>query len=270
MGMVIFTENGTFNPATYGLGAGDIVSGVVVGGGAGGQGGSTRSSYQNCVGKGGDAGKGGLSPYEKVGGGGGGGGGGYGAGGGGGGAYGMYITSNNDCKGGDGGGAGQIVFFNLSLPNANPIPITVGIGGTGGNGVVQSLVGQYGTAGGSSSFGSYITARGGSPTGGTKLPRATSSSSNAQDTVSGGCGGDGGYIIGSNIFGGKGGYPGAKFADTEINPTSGTGNGGGGGSSYNQNVPGVSPGAGGAGGWPGFNGQDGSSGSGNGVVIVTW
>lgn len=267
MGMVIFTENGTFNPATYGLSAGDIVSGVVVGGGAGGQGGATTGPYSNWVGKGGDAGKGGLSPYSA--GGGGGGGGGYGAGGGGGGACGQNTSFNNDCKGGDGGGAGQIVFFNLSLPNANPISITVGTGGIGGNGVIQSTVGQYGTAGGSSSFGSYITATGGSPTGGTKLTQAFTQGSTAKDTVSGGCGGDGGYIIGSNIFGGKGGLPGA-ISNKNPSPTSGTGNGGGGGSSDYQVAPGVSPGAGGSGGYPEFNGQDGSSGSGNGVVIVTW
>lgn len=38
MGLAIFTESGTFSPATYGLAAGDLIQVMVIGGGGGGQG----------------------------------------------------------------------------------------------------------------------------------------------------------------------------------------------------------------------------------------
>lgn len=44
MGMVIFEESGTFNPATFGLQVGDVLNIVCVGGGGGGGGGGWNSS----------------------------------------------------------------------------------------------------------------------------------------------------------------------------------------------------------------------------------
>lgn len=93
---------------------------------------------------------------------------GYGAGGGGCNAY--------------GGNGGTVKMLSVKLTSAANIPVTIGTAGTGGIGV------NAGTSGGTTSFGSYASAPGG----------GGGSPSHLQF----GCGGGGGYIIGSPIYGG--------------------------------------------------------------------
>lgn len=137
-GYAIFTESGTFNPADYNLTVGTLLNVVCVGGGQGGFNGTYSASTKTS---GGAAGFGGRSRVNC--GGGGGSGGGFGAGGGGGG-------SADNFQAGDGGDAGEVTITSVKLTSTDSITITIGAGGSsdGGNG-------------GNTTFGSYITARGG-------------------------------------------------------------------------------------------------------------
>lgn len=189
MGMQMFTESGQFNPADWGLKAGDMIQGVVVGAGAGGAAGEDGSD-------GADAGKG-ASGGSGVG---------YGAGGGGG-----RAGSDEWDMGGTGGDAGEVKFFTMKLTTLDPISVTIGKGGKGGT------RNQAPTAGGDSSFGS-VTAKGGEPNGtGSSFSPGGWGSNTYQKKIEGGLtttvygeggGGGGGYIPGSNVWGGAGGKAG--------------------------------------------------------------
>lgn len=159
--MVIFQESGTFNPADYGLKAGDLVSVTVVGGGGGG-GAAKPTDFMAGVfyssGSGGDAGKNASNNAVY----GGEGGFGYGAGGGGGG---MNLNQPYRPRGGFGGWSGHVVHAVITLLSGDPVPITVGAPGKGSKitdrvtGDISTLV--PGTDGGTSSFGAYVSAVGG-------------------------------------------------------------------------------------------------------------
>ena len=109
MGMQVFTKSGVFNPADWGLKAGDMVQVIAVGGGGGGGGGGgTGSAFGSSGGAGGCGGKGSEGFYKPgvfayAAGGGGGSGGGYGAGGGGGGGGGGGYLPGSPISGGCGG-----------------------------------------------------------------------------------------------------------------------------------------------------------------------
>lgn len=135
--MVVFEESGTFNPADYGLGAGDTVNVTVVGGGEGGFG-----AYNGKDGL--DAGEASSDTYKGKSGYG------YGAGGGGG------NSSSSGSSGGKGGNGGEILSTTVQLQTAEEIPITVGAAGSKGPSTTQKP-----TPGGASSFGAYATALGG-------------------------------------------------------------------------------------------------------------
>lgn len=269
MGMQIFEQSGVFRPSDWGLKAGDMVQVVVVGGGGGGAG--------SAKGKGGDGGCGGEFN-------GGGSGGGYGAGGGGGGM-------DSSGSAGSGGGGGEIVIKTLKLESDGEIAVTIGDAGTGGAGGTGQIQ-RNGTNGGTSSFGTLVSALGGG--GGVYPGHVDTGEGKSQNhgglafSVCGG-GGGGGYVIGSANNGGNGGNGG----EIEVN-SSGTApkigspgirNGGQGGN-FLQSMISVGSSGGfdlahvfalrafqnGGGGYGNFhekkNGQ--SAGIGHGVVIVTW
>lgn len=223
--MVIFQESGIFDPAEYGLEAGDLVKITAVAGGQGGAGTSSgRQGASAGTGAGGvnsslviatvgengtlrAGGLGGIANTQYAESGGGGGGGGYGGGGGGGSG-----VSNFRYAGG-GGAAGAVEHKTVALADSNPIPVTVG----GGSGPTtfrtfdSSRPIKPTNLGGSSSFGTLLTASGLGTQGGLN---GTASGNNAGDkAVNGGSGGingspgnDGGcgYIPGGG--GGGGGY----------------------------------------------------------------
>ena len=219
--MVIFQESGVFNPADYGLKAGDLVSVTVVGGGGGGgvpcfKEGSFPDGYVAFIG--GDAGKGGGGSGEADGGGGSG----YGAGGGASGA--AYVdkkggTAAGPVCGGGGGGSGFVVHAVVRLPSASPIPVPVGAPGKGGRCIGSSSgTPSYttGTSGGASSFGPYVTAAGGEPgENGAYENQANGYGGNGQAR-----GGDGGRgrndeINSKHARGGRGGSNGSPGMDGE-------------------------------------------------------
>lgn len=186
--MVIFEESGVFNPADYGLGAGDTVNVTVVGGGEGGYGSGSYSGTDAGVEEK-------VYHYGRPGYG-------YGAGGGGPG----NVGNENGTRGGNGG---EIQYTSVVLPNANPIPVTIGPGGTGG-----SKGTYFPTAGGTSSFGAYVTALGGKSFG-----SDTSGSFNGGEGAGKGLTG----LSGEGPLAGRGG---------RANLSTNAGGGGGGGSGY--------------------------------------
>lgn len=236
MGMQIFEKSGVFDPAMWGLKAGDVVQVVVVGGGNGGM-------------KGYDAG---AEAGKGAGHGGGGGGGGYGGGGGGG-------CGNSNTKGGKGGNAGQIVFATIALPNTASIPVTIGAAGEANGGT-----------GGTSSFGTYATAIGGGGAAGGL------GSSSTGESPAGGGGGGGGYLPGLPVWGGSGGNGSTIVtgAGVIVHPAELNGALLGGGAGYTRHDTTVSSimyknyTCGGTSPYGGNAGQDG--GPGHGVVVVTW
>lgn len=200
--MVIFQESGTFSPAEHGLEPGDIVRVTAVSGGQGGAqtwGGMSGGNAGKGGGyKGGDGtltrgGEGGLGNGGT--GGGGGGGGGYGGGGGGGGG------ASSNKNGAKGGAAGAVVHKTIKLTSLDPVPVTVG---NGGDSTVNNV-----PPGGSSSFGSFVTASGTGTLGG--LPGAQQDGTNVDAPggnggLNGSPGGNGGGGSPSGGGGGGGGY----------------------------------------------------------------
>lgn len=122
--MVIFQESGTFSPSSYGLSVGDIINAIAVGGGDGGANGASAGGVGGGTGGGSYAGSGGI---------------GYGAGGGGG------SGSSTQDAGGD-GGSGYVERKTIQLSSLSNIAVTVGARGNSA------------AAGGTSSFGTYVTA----------------------------------------------------------------------------------------------------------------
>lgn len=138
-GPILFEANGTFNPSTYNLKVGDKIQVLCIGGGAGGH-------YGRCY-QDSDAGKdAGTCTYGD-----------YGCGGEGGYAK-TTIAEQNDAwmcgSGGDGGG-GFLTKAIVTLDSTDAVTITIGQGGKGAS------VGGTPTAGGTTSFGAYLSAEGG-------------------------------------------------------------------------------------------------------------
>lgn len=255
MGMQIFTESGQFNPADWGLKAGDMLQVVVVGGGGGGGAGRSYNASQKGM-NGGDGGKNGEAEGTQYGGGAGGG---YGAGGGGGQSY---RVSGASLVGGGGGAGGDIVFATYKITSVSPITVTVGTAGKGG--IAGYPTATQATKGGDSSFDNIIASGGnpgGSPDGGDNLggtsdfaPGGHGSVVQSNNIYTGvGGGGGGGYIIGMPLYGGRG-------SDGATEPLPGLFNGGVGGGLQS--------------GWPSANSGGSPSGypggPGHGVVVVCW
>lgn len=215
--MVIFQESGIFNPADYGLEVGDIVSVTAVGGGGGG--GVNYSSQSSQSSYGGDAGKNGGGPGP-------GGKGGEGYGSGGGGAAGL--SSPSSFSGAGGGGSGYVVHLVLKIDSLSPVPVTVGTPGIGSKSSGSSFV--EGSNGGSSSFGTFVTANGGelAPTYNSQYGQTIGGNGWAK-------GGHGGTLSfnGPNLtIGGIGGRNGSNGADALSGRNGDGGAGGGGGGGY--------------------------------------
>lgn len=281
MGMQIFEQSGTFRPSDWGLNIGDMLQIIAVGGGGGGNGSASYDSNDSGsrfdlsnVHKGGDAGKAGGN---EGGGYPGGGGAGYGGGGGGGGRAPNLPPSSGSNRGtignSNGGGAGQIKTATHKLTSLSAIAVTVGLGGQGAQ--MANRNDTTGTNGGSSSFGSVVTAQGGLG-GGANNGGGYGWYGNHPSysyTPGGGGGGDGGYVVGGPLqggFGGRGDTP--KFHQTGDSTTGTT--------QYWTHLGESGSHTGGCGGAPiadieiapdcigGLPGQDG--GPGHGVVIVCW
>lgn len=261
--MQIFEKSGQFNPADWGLKAGDMLQVVVVGGGGGGGAGDSYNRH-NLGANGGDAGKAGnKTPSDGLASAPGGAGGGYGSGGGGGQGY--STTGTNYKRGGGGGAGGEIVTATYKLKSTGPINVVVGAAGKGG------IAGESpisATKGGDSSF-DTIVAAGGNPgksgnedgTGGESsfAPGGNGSTNTSQTTKYGlGGGGGGGYIIGMPLIGGRGGDADVAYDETGASP--GTFNGG-----VSGGIKRAYPRAGSMGAPSGLSG-----GPGHGVVVVCW
>lgn len=225
MGIKLITENTIFNPSFHGISEGQLIYCICIGGGGAGGGGN------NIVG--GNAGEGPkysngsmVNAYLC-----GAGGGGFGAGGGGG--YGF----NSGVHAGGGGSSGEMKVAIINIKNNNTIPVTIG---TGGKGVLNSA----GTNGGSTSFGSYLTANGGIAGGigyGGNASWAMGNGGDADTTYysQAGGGGGGGYILGQRKYGGHGGdggYSTLSKGDYTVYRYAGHGNNysGTGGNSYQE------------------------------------
>jgi hypothetical protein len=154
-----------------------------------------------------------------------------GGGGGGGAGRPNAAGSSNRKNGGSGGGGGALVLaeFPTSLLSST-VSVTVGEGGPGGAASSNSSTFNVGTAGGSSSFGSYVSAPGGS--GG--IVNGLSSNS---------AGGTGGTGTSSGGTGGSG-SSGAATAGS-VTTTEGPGGGGGGGGTSGSTTTLYAPTAGG-------------------------
>lgn len=139
--------------------------------------------------------------------------------GGGGGGGGGRRNNTSRPSGGAGGGGGAISFLDVPaslLPNN--VTITVGAGGAGGNGATSANSnGTGGSSGGATSFGTFLTANGGS--GG--------ASSDTSTVATGGQG---------HLYGGDGGYNNFSNADQPFRYF-GTSGGGAGGGQTDQQVP---------------------------------
>lgn len=262
MGLAIFEQSGSFDPTMYGLQAGDLIQVIAVGGGGGGGGGGAGYPDEGYSYYGGDAGKGGygvVNTTKKRAGRSiecGGAGRGYGAGGGGGGSNGAR-QNENGCPG-SGGNGGRIEMKAIKLESTDAIPVTIGTAGKGGE------PNKNGTAGGSTSFGSYLTAEGGA---GGKYNDQPDDAPNKGGGVTigsyngAGGGGGGGYLPGERIFGGAGGS--ANNSDSSIFAGSGSGGCSGGAEDSTKQLLVIPEGSSGC--LPGMDG-----GFGSGVVIVTW
>ena len=191
MGIKLITENMIFNPSFHGISVGQLFYCICIGGGGAGGGGN------NIVG--GNAGEGPkyangslVGSYRC-----GAGGGGFGAGGGGG------EGINDSVHAGGGGSSGEMKVKILTLNNSDTIPVTIGAGGLG-------RLNTAGTNGGSTSFGTYLTANGGIAGGigyGGNVSWAMGNGGgvNTAYRSQAGGGGGGGYILGQRKFGGDGG-----------------------------------------------------------------
>lgn len=152
--------------------------------------------------------------------------------------------------GGCGGGGGHMATKDIMLTRGKNVLITIGKGGAKGAGNGN---GERGSAGGTSSFGTYISANGG-------------------QCPNGGSGGGGGQVYssgGTASYGGAGGSKGNKGSNG-IAAAGGKGLGGdygrdagGGGGGYGGNGGGGSSGGGGGGGGYGLNGNGSSAGTNN-------
>lgn len=277
MGIQVFTKSGKFNPVDHGLKIGDVINVIAVaGGGAGGASGDKYATSSNYDLAGGKPGKGDHSRGNTRSSGGGGTGAGYGAGGGG-------DADSEHGKSGGGGASGEIIFGTVKLTSLAPIDITVGLAGKrwekyqSGTGTDDDNneypIYDYrlldGT-GGDSSFGSYITAKGGvgGRSGGIETPPFQGHAPGGPGNEYGGSAGGGGYIPGLPFWGGAGGGEGQN---------GGLLGGGGGGvkaEEYNAGeaeitdiIAGTSV-FGGPGGDPEKYGV--SAGIGDGIVIASW
>ncbi|EHC1623992.1 TPA: hypothetical protein L4U34_000809 [Escherichia coli] len=171
----------------------------------------------------------------------------------GGGAGGGWATStgNYNAAGGGGGGGGMARgLFNLSA--ISTVLVTIGAGGNGG---IASTI-TNGTQGGTTTFGSYLSAGGGQPGNG-----CTASGSSA----SCGMGGQGGTsTVGALLCNGYAGLPGVMATPTAVGGTVGSGLGGG---SFISGPGGYGAGGNGAatsGGTQNVNGNPGNAG----VIII--
>ncbi|EIS1690907.1 glycine-rich domain-containing protein [Escherichia coli] len=171
-------------------------------------------------------------------------------GGGGGGGW-ATSTGNYNAAGGGGGGGGMARgLFNLSA--ISTVLVTIGAGGNGG---IASTI-TNGTQGGTTTFGSYLSAGGGQPGNG-----CTASGSSA----SCGMGGQGGTsTVGALLCNGYAGLPGVMATPTAVGGTVGSGLGGG---SFISGPGGYGAGGNGAatsGGAQNVNGNPGNAG----VIII--
>jgi hypothetical protein len=153
------------------------------------------------------------------------------AGGGGGGSG--SVQANTNARGGGGGGGGGGMSFRTFLTSdlGATETVTVGAGGAGGGGVTANGSGAAGTAGGSTTFGTWLVARGGAA-GAAGAIAATAAGGTGGGGIATGCTGGGGSSTGGAGTGGGTGNAGA-------------GAGGGGGGLSNAATPVVA--AGGAG-----------------------
>ncbi len=266
MGMKIIETNETVNLSQYGLKAGDAITVICVGGGAGGSNAvnfsNTYSTYYHTGGAAGEGGSG--SNYA----GGGAAGAGYGAGGGG--AAGGYNQT-----GGNGGGAGKVNIKTIILneTTVNNLTATIGAGGAAGlNGEASSL-------------GSLITAAGGIIGKGGQGGQMF----NAELYAPGG-GGEGGFLLTQKIWGGQGGSAGmtyyynrtinsnagavADFTFVQYPELQGCGGGAGGyfGGTHLKSpmIFGQTSQYGGKGGEPKTAGGKGVCSKGSGVIVIMW
>lgn len=136
-GPILITESQTLDLSKYGIKVGDPLNVICIGGGGGG--GTSRDSR----GTGGSGGQDGVTASEAYGGKPGIGGRGYGAGGGGGAGY------DDSDYGGGGGGSGYVAMKTIVLNTTTSVSITIGAGGASDSN------------GGTTSFGSYLSATGG-------------------------------------------------------------------------------------------------------------
>ncbi|MDM1657141.1 hypothetical protein HX084_15525 [Escherichia coli] len=171
-------------------------------------------------------------------------------GGGGGGGW-ATSTANYNAAGGGGGGGGMARgLFNLSA--ISTVLVTIGAGGNGG---IASTI-THGAQGGTTTFGSYLSAGGGQPGNG-----CTASVSSA----SCGMGGNGGTsTVGALLCNGYAGLPGVMATPTAVGGTVGSGLGGG---SFISGPGGYGAGGNGAatvGGTQNVNGNPGNAG----VIII--
>lgn len=171
-------------------------------------------------------------------------------GGGGGGGW-ATSTANYNAAGGGGGGGGMARgLFNLSA--ISTVLVTIGAGGNGG---IASTI-TNGAQGGTTTFGSYLSAGGGQPGNG-----CTASGSSA----SCGMGGQGGTsTVGALLCNGYAGLPGVMATPTAVGGTVGSGLGGG---SFISGPGGYGAGGNGAatsGGTQNVNGNPGNAG----VIII--
>lgn len=171
-------------------------------------------------------------------------------GGGGGGGW-ATSTANYNAAGGGGGGGGMARgLFNLSA--ISTVLVTIGAGGNGG---IASTI-TNATHGGTTTFGSYLSAGGGQPGNG-----CTASGSSA----SCGMGGQGGTsTVGALLCNGYAGLPGVMATPTAVGGTVGSGLGGG---SFISGPGGYGAGGNGAatsGGTQNVNGNPGNAG----VIII--
>ncbi|EJZ9505645.1 hypothetical protein OJQ57_004721, partial [Escherichia coli] len=158
---------------------------------------------------------------------------------------------NYNAAGGGGGGGGMARgLFNLSA--ISTVLVTIGAGGNGG--IASTMT--NGTQGGTTTFGSYLSASGGQPGNG-----CTASGSSA----SCGMGGNGGTsTVGALLCNGYAGLPGVMATPTAVGGTVGSGLGGG---SFISGHGGYGAGGNGAatvGGTQNVNGNPGNAG----VIII--
>lgn len=159
----------------------------------------------------------------------------YAVGGGGGATY-SYGSNQNY---GGGGGGGHVAVGTFEIPQGTNVPIVCGAGGHSANGTASSQV--TGATGGTTTFGSMLSAAGGS---GGKSSGYFSGKYVVGAGGSGGSGGGGGYLTSGyygagaggdgGTYGGGGGVGSAGGGDAVTGGDGGTYGGGGGGSYYHS------------------------------------